>query len=99
MSGLFCIPLTIIALWESTIESGHIKNRLVASWILPAAAEDDDAEDIKNPTLEAQDYVYEDAGEGANGQGSSELQISKVPFEKLIKAFPNPEMVRTKCLS
>jgi hypothetical protein len=87
MTILFFIPLTVVALWESLVESGSIKNRYMASWLLPAIEEDDDSEEVRNPKMEDGDRAYED-GEHEDGK-----EISKVSFEELTSVFPNPVMV------
>jgi hypothetical protein len=90
MTILFFIPLTIIAMWESLVESGSIKNRYMASWLLPVVEENDDTDDIRNPKMDHGDRVYEDGENG--GEGGEELRISKKSFDELTSVFPDPIM-------
>lgn len=78
MSFIFFIPLTIIALYESTFDTR--KNGWVENWF---RGDDEGAEDTpenRNPAVD-----------DANCRG---MEISKVPFEELIKVFPNTTQVR-----
>jgi hypothetical protein len=94
MTILFFIPLTLIALWESLVESGAIKNRYMASWLLPIGEENDDSDTVRNPKMDREDRAYEDGGVGENGdERGEELEISKKTFDELTKDFPNPVMV------
>jgi len=73
MSFIFFIPLTIIALYESTLSSG--RNAWVENWF---HGDDEGAQDSpanRNPTVD--------------DPGCRGMEISKVPFEELIKVFPN----------
>jgi len=88
MTLLFFIPLTLISLWESLVESGSIKNRYMASWLLPVNDGNDDSDAVRNPKVDREDHVYED-GHNVDGEG---LEISKVSFDQLTKVFPNPVM-------
>lgn len=82
MSFIFFIPLTAIALYESTFSSDFgRKNGWIDSWF---RGDDEGAED----TVENRNPVVDD--ENCRG-----MEISKVPFEELIKVFPNTAQVRT----
>lgn len=77
MSFIFLIPLTIIALYESTLGTG--RNAWVENWF---RGDDEGAEDTpanRNPTVD--------------DPSCSGMDISKVPFEELIKVFPNTTQV------
>jgi hypothetical protein len=81
MSFIFLIPLTAITLYESTFSSDFgRKNVWVDRWF---RGEDEGAEDTpenRNPTVD-----------DVNCRG---MEISRVPFEELIKVFPNTTQVR-----
>ncbi|KAL1740632.1 hypothetical protein HDZ31DRAFT_67756 [Schizophyllum fasciatum] len=70
MSALFCVPLAMIAVYES----GTLVNRnaWVKDWLAGPDAIDDDSPEARDPQVDDEEGV-----------------ISKVPFEELIKAFPN----------
>ncbi|KXN86125.1 Calcium channel YVC1 [Leucoagaricus sp. SymC.cos] len=76
MSFIFFIPLTVIALYESTFSSEFgRKNGWMNNWF---RGDDEGAEDSvenRNPTVD-----------DVNCRG---MEISKVPFEELVKVFPN----------
>ncbi|KAG2060138.1 hypothetical protein BDR06DRAFT_948194 [Suillus hirtellus] len=74
MSIIFFVPLTFIALFETSI----MKKSWMTSWL-----GQDDEVDTENPDL--LDPVVEglDADNG--------LEISKIPFDELVKRFPNTE--------
>lgn len=73
MSVLFCIPLTVIALYESQIAHPR-NNHTLQKWL--ASGIDHSTEDEENdPKIE--DPSCEEEGE-----------ISRVKFEDLVKAFP-----------
>ncbi|KAF5363683.1 hypothetical protein D9756_000150 [Leucocoprinus leucothites] len=76
MSFIFFIPLTIIALYESTFSSefGH-KNRWVETWF---RGDDEGAEDS-----------VENRNPGVDDVHCHGMEISKVPFGELVKVFPN----------
>jgi hypothetical protein len=71
MTVVFFIPLTIIALFESSFRPRN--NKWMARWL-----SGNDEGDMDDPS--ARDPSVED-GEG--------LEISKVPFTELVKAFPD----------
>ncbi|KAJ3572869.1 hypothetical protein NP233_g2814 [Leucocoprinus birnbaumii] len=76
MSFIFFIPLTVIALYESTFTSDFgNKNRWVESWFRGDDEGAEDAVENRNPTVD-----------DMNCRG---MEISKVPFEELVKVFPN----------
>ena len=76
MSLIFLVPLTAIALYESTSSSEH-KNRWVECWLRG----DEDAEssvENRNPAVD-----------DPNCRGS---EISRVPFEELVQVFPTAQV-------
>ncbi|KAL1735896.1 hypothetical protein EV714DRAFT_267440 [Schizophyllum commune] len=70
MSALFCVPLALIALYES----GSIvkKNQWMKDWLAGPDAIDDESPEARDPQVDDEEGI-----------------ISKVPFEELIKVFPN----------
>jgi len=77
MSFIFLIPLTVIALYESS-SNNEYKNRWVECWLRGG---DDDAENSaenRNPTVD-----------DPNCRG---FEISKVSFEELVRVFPTAEV-------
>ena len=78
MRIVFCVPLAIIALYESAVD-GKSKNGWMTSWL---GGSDDDGLDLLSDD-NARDPKVDDDG----------LQISKVPFTELIKVFPNISQV------
>jgi len=77
MSFIFLIPLTAIALYESS-SNNEYKNRWVECWLRGG---DDDAENSaqnRNPTVD-----------DPNCRG---FEISKVSFEELVRVFPTAEV-------
>ncbi|KAL9713203.1 Calcium channel yvc1 [Leucoagaricus gongylophorus] len=82
MSLIFLVPLTAIALYESTSSSEH-KNRWVECWLRG----DEDAEssvENRNPAVD-----------DPNCRGS---EISKVPFEELVQVFPTAQSTEATIL-
>ncbi|KAG6817856.1 hypothetical protein H0H87_001688 [Tephrocybe sp. NHM501043] len=75
MGVLFFIPLTIVALHEAAFHNK--KHTWMNSWL---RGDDEGAEDYS----EARDPEVDDSE-------TSGMKISKVPFEELIKLFPNTE--------
>lgn len=79
MRIVFFIPLSIIALFEST--SAKPTNQWMSNFMNGAPVEEDeDNPAVRNPDVDGED-------------GESGLKISKVPFEELIKVFPNTHEV------
>lgn len=79
MRVVFFIPLSIIAFFEST--SAEPKNRWMSSFMNGSTVEEDEEDPaVRDPEVGGED--------GENG-----LKISKVPFEELIKVFPNTHEV------
>jgi hypothetical protein len=78
MRIVFFIPLGIIALYE-TVEDGKDQNGWMATWLRSSDIDDNILSDD-----DAKDPKVDHDG----------LQISKVPFKELIKAFPNISQVR-----
>ena len=79
MATIFLIPLSIIALIEASQE---VKKRTwIENWLLGDEDIELDSAEIRNP--EVDDPACRD------------MQISKVPFEELIKVFPNTQQVRS----
>lgn len=77
MGIIFFVPLTLIALFETS--------NMTKSWMIHWLRSDEDV-DTDNPVV--LDPVVEgpDADQG--------FEISKVPFDELVKRFPNTEQVR-----
>ncbi|KAG2013304.1 calcium activated cation channel [Coprinopsis cinerea AmutBmut pab1-1] len=73
MGMLFFIPLTIIAVYESALDP--TKNGWMNNWFRGNDEGADDSPEYRNPTVD------DPALEGK--------QISRVPFEELVKVFPN----------
>jgi hypothetical protein len=80
MGTIFFIPLTFIALFESRFARNK-PNAWLNNWFRgdDEGAEFDTAV-CRNPTVD-----------DPNCEG---LQISKVPFEEIVKVFPNTQLVR-----
>lgn len=77
MGFIFFIPLTFIALFESVFD--RRKHTWMDSWFRGNDEGEEDSPENRNPDVD-------DAGVGG-------LKISKVPFEELIKVFPNTSQV------
>ena len=88
MTVIFCLPLSVIALWESLVENGLGKNKYVATWMSPLDGDEDDNADVRDPKVNDDEQEEDDRG----------MQISKVPFDELTKVFPNATLVRILCL-
>jgi len=73
MTTIFIIPLSIIALFEASQEAK--KRTWIENWIMGDDDTELDSPEIRNP--EVDDPACRD------------MQISRVPFEELIKVFPN----------
>ena len=78
MTIIFAIPLSIIALHEATQEAR--KRSWIENWLLGDEDTEIDSPETRNPEVD--------------DPACHEMQISKVPFEELIKVFPNTEQVR-----
>jgi len=76
MRVVFLVPLAVIALYESA--SRAQQNSWVKDWFGPEDDGDDDSPDRRDPVLSGED-------------GERGLVISKVPFDELVKVFPNTE--------
>lgn len=74
MTVLFFVPMTVIALYEST--SSKNRNRWLDDFINGTALDEDDNPATKDPDV--------DEADARNG-----VVISKVPFSELVKVFPN----------
>ncbi|KAH9833732.1 uncharacterized protein C8Q71DRAFT_838808 [Rhodofomes roseus] len=74
MMVLFCIPLCIIALYESELDPS--KNRWVRDLFAYSDEGGEDTPEFENPSVHPDDF--------AKG-----LEISRVPFEELVKMFPD----------
>jgi hypothetical protein len=77
MTITFFVPLSIIALYESTMSTR--KNGWMANWLRGRVEEESEEANI-DPELDG------------------ELQITKVPFEQLVKSFPNTQLVSSMIL-
>ncbi|KAG5654620.1 hypothetical protein H0H81_011595 [Sphagnurus paluster] len=73
MSTLFFIPLSFIALYEASLDKQE--HIWTNKWLRSSEMTDDDSPLVRNPV------VSEEEGHG--------MTISRVPFEELIKVFPN----------
>jgi hypothetical protein len=69
MTVLFFIPLAVIALWESIVEQGALKDRYMQSWLAPVPDCDSDNEETRNP-----DIGEDEGGEWVDGIGVSGTQ-------------------------
>lgn len=77
MGVLFFIPLILIAFYEST--SDKRKYVWMENWFRGEDEAPQDCSENRNPTV--------------NDPNCEGLEISKVPFEELIKAFPKTDEV------
>jgi len=77
MGFLFIIPLMFIALYESTVDS-H-KHTWMENWFRGNDEGEEDSPANRNPQVDDPHCVG--------------LEISKVPFEELVKVFPNTAQV------
>ncbi|KAJ3544692.1 hypothetical protein NMY22_g2688 [Coprinellus aureogranulatus] len=78
MSVIFCVPLMVIAVFESLRWNRRKPNSWLNSWFRGDDEGADDSPANRNPTVD-----------DPNCRG---MEISKVPFEELIKVFPNTQM-------
>lgn len=78
MSVVFFIPLACIAFYESILQAP--KHNWMKTWLLNRDQADSE-EDAERPANRNPEVDGKDAEEG--------LAISRVPFEELIKVFPN----------
>ena len=83
MGAIFFVPLTIIALFESLRLDRTKPNSWLNSWFRGDDEAGMDCPANRNPSVEGD----------PNCEG---MEISKVPFEELIKVFPNTQMVSGK---
>lgn len=74
MLVLFCIPLVIIGLWEAELDPS--KNKWVKDWLSHPDQGLEDSPEYRDPQVDG-----EDAAKG--------IKISVVPFEELVKVFPD----------
>lgn len=77
MIAVFFVPLAIIAFYEATFDSN--KHTWMKNWL--RGDDEGEADSPRNRDPEVDDPECEG------------LQISKVPFEELIKVFPNTQEV------
>ncbi|KAK7061976.1 hypothetical protein R3P38DRAFT_682340 [Favolaschia claudopus] len=75
MGVVFFIPLSMIAFYESVLRGSEDKHRWVKRWLSGDDEGHDDAPEHRDPEVDER-------------EGNGRI-ISKVPFEELIKAFPN----------
>jgi len=75
MGTIFFIPLSVIALYESTFDSN--KNAWMKNWL--RGDNEGEADSLENRDPEVDDPKCDG------------MVISKVPFEELIKVFPNTQ--------
>lgn len=78
MGFFFFIPLSCIAIYESSIQ--RPKNGWMKNWFMNRDQGDSEA-DVERPEHRNPEVGGKDAEDG--------LAISKVPFEELVKVFPN----------
>lgn len=78
MSTLFFVPLATIAFYESTFDTQ--KHSWMRNWLRGNDEGEQDYPETRDPAVDDDDC-----------QG---MEISKVPFEDLIKVFPNTQQVR-----
>ena len=74
MIVLFCIPLVIIAVYETQLDPS--KNHWMNDWLSHPDQGLEDSPEYRNPEVDGDD--------GANG-----IKITTVPFEELVKVFPD----------
>lgn len=79
MLALFFIPLGFIATFEAELDPS--KNRWVKDWLSHPDQGMDDSPDAMDPEVEGEDAT--------NG-----IKISTVPFDDLVKVFPDATHVR-----
>jgi len=77
MSFIFLIPLTAIALYESS-SNNEYKNRWVECWLRGGDDNAENSAENRNPRVD-----------DPNCQG---FEISKVSFEELVRVFPTAEV-------
>ncbi|KAF7792876.1 hypothetical protein EIP86_003977 [Pleurotus ostreatoroseus] len=73
MSVLFFIPLVTIGIFEAELDPS--KNKWVKDWLANPDQGMDDSPEARDPEVD--------------GEDAERLKISKVPFEELIKVFPD----------
>ena len=78
MSVLFFIPLVTIGIFEAELDPS--KNKWVKDWLANPDQGMDDSPEARDPEVD--------------GEDAERLKISKVPFEELIKVFPDTTHVR-----
>lgn len=84
MMSIFFLPLSIIALYETALQSGRTKNGWAKSWLEENGSFDEDSSETRDPKLD------EDDEEGK--------QITKVKFDEIVKVFPNTAMVSCRAI-
>jgi len=77
MSIIFFVPLLFIALYESTFDKS--KHTWMETWFRGNDEGEQDSPSYRDPVV--------------NDSRCPGLEISKVPFEELIKVFPNTSVV------
>lgn len=82
MGTIFLIPLSLIALYESTFDS--TKNAWMKNWMRGDNEGEEDSLENRDPEVD--------------DPKCDGMVISKVPFEQLIKVFPNTQQVRVEPL-
>jgi hypothetical protein len=78
MGIIFFIPLTMIAFYESVIDTSH--SVWMKRWLSGNDEGEEDRPEDRDPAVD----------EGTDSLGRI---ISKVPFDRLVKAFPNTNQV------
>jgi hypothetical protein len=80
MSFVFFIPLTAIAFYETMLQDGTGNNNWVKNWW------NENNGDFDEDSAEARDPKVDESEEDGK-------QITKAPFNELVKVFPNTAMV------
>lgn len=83
MGTIFFVPLIFIALFESMLSDR--KNTWMNTWFRGNDEGEEDSPTSRNPAVDDPNYPG--------------LEISKVPFEELIKMFPNTSQVGQSCVT
>lgn len=78
MTVLFFVPLVAISIFEAELDPS--KNKWVKDWLANPDQGMDDSPEARDPEVD--------------GADADRLKISKVPFEELIKVFPDTTHVR-----
>lgn len=83
MTVLFFVPLVAISVFEAELDPS--KNKWVKDWLANPDQGMDDSPEARDPEVD--------------GVDADRLTISRVPFEELVKVFPDTTHVRPPWLS